>query len=517
MNYQTDSTDRWIFQLRKLLKQWAEGMVIGSFFLVLFMTLFPFHFQLRDHLSWTDLQNSTNAGDFLVNVPFFVPWGSSLTYLLHQRRWRWYWILPIVLVASTGLSSFVELLQLFVPSRNPTAADILSNSLGGIVGLSVFYLLRWTIGSRLRESSILRGLTLGFIAYLSFSCLLSMPLERFSSLKIWNDNFPLLLGNEGTGDRPWQGYISELYLGDRAIEPTEANNLISFPSQLSQKALESSTIAYYQFNNQEKYTDKTGQLPHLAWQGKLNNSQTSQGILLSGDSWLSTETPATLLRQKITESSQFTIIATIATANIEQIGPARIVSFSKDPFNANFSLGQDKNNLVFRLKTPLTGKNGSRPELLIPNIFDNLLTHRLIITYADSILQIYLDSLGNFHKLALVPGTVLMSYFLPAKAYNSANFMFLYYCLVFIPLGFCLGAIDLILKWRLRWKLFLIAIGTILPALLLEASLNSQQEIEINFNHLLIDVAIEAVAIASVYLVAKFLLYYLKSTDTVRK
>jgi hypothetical protein len=344
-----------------------------------------------------------------------------------------------------------------------------------------------------------------------------MPLERFSSLKIWNDNFPLLLGNEGTGDRPWQGYISELYLGDRAIEPTEANNLISFPSQLSQKALESSTIAYYQFNNQEKYTDKTGQLPHLAWQGKLNNSQTSQGILLSGDSWLSTETPATLLRQKITESSQFTIIATIATANIEQIGPARIVSFSKDPFNANFSLGQDKNNLVFRLKTPLTGKNGSRPELLIPNIFDNLLTHRLIITYADSILQIYLDSLGNFHKLALVPGTVLMSYFLPAKAYNSANFMFLYYCLVFIPLGFCVGAIDLILKWRLRWKMFLIAIGTILPALLFEASLNSQQEIEINFNHLLIDSAIEAVAIASVYLVAKFLLYYLKSTDTVRK
>jgi hypothetical protein len=49
-----------------------------------------------------------------------------------------------------------------------------------------------------------------------------------------------------------------------------------------------------------------------------------------------------------------------------QVGPARILSLSWDPYLRNLTLGQDGDSLVLRLRTPATDENGM-PELRIPN------------------------------------------------------------------------------------------------------------------------------------------------------
>jgi glycopeptide antibiotics resistance protein len=503
------STEYWTIILRKLLRQWSEGMVISSLVLVLFMTLFPFNFQLPQDISWTDLKNHTNPGDFLVNIPFFIPWGVSLTYFLYRQKLKWLAIALLVTIGSIALSALVELLQLFVPSRTSTPADVVSNTLGGIFGLLTFYSIRWQILSRLSKSFLLKGVTIFFVGYLSFSCLLSIPLERFCNLNLWDGNFPLLIGNESTGDRPWQGYISQLYLSDRAIDSDRISKLMT--SSLSVNDLKNLAIADYSFTDAKKYLDKIDLLPKLSWQRKFIPQDRKQGILLTGDNWLSTEKPATLLKKKIAKTSQFTIITKIATTNTDQTGPARIIAYSRDPLHSNFVLGQEGQDLVFRVRTPLTGKNGNQPQLLIPGVFSDILPHRLVITYAGSIVKIYVDTPKNTQSLELVPGTVLMSYLLPAKAYNSSNFMLLYYGIIFIPLGICLGVIYTIVKWTFPWQLILVINGIIFPALLLEGSFISQQGREMSLGNLLTYITIAAIAMSSFYVGLKLFWHYVKS------
>ncbi len=47
-------------------------------------------------------------------------------------------------------------------------------------------------------------------------------------------------------------------------------------------------------------------------------------------------------------------------------GHARIITFSVSPVNRNATLAQRGRDLVFRVRTPMTGDNGSRPQFILP-------------------------------------------------------------------------------------------------------------------------------------------------------
>ena len=63
------------------------------------------------------------------------------------------------------------------------------------------------------------------------------------------------------------------------------------------------------------------------------------------------------------KSNEITIEAWLRPANTTQNGPARIVSLSKDPYNRNFTLGQEGASYNVRLRTTSTGENGMNPSL----------------------------------------------------------------------------------------------------------------------------------------------------------
>ncbi len=56
--------------------------------------------------------------------------------------------------------------------------------------------------------------------------------------------------------------------------------------------------------------------------------------------------------------NQLTLECVVTTDNLNQSGPARIISFSSDITHRNFTLGQDGNRFAMRLRTPRTGENG---------------------------------------------------------------------------------------------------------------------------------------------------------------
>lgn len=130
--------------LSKIILNRSLYLVIASILAVLIATLYPFNFLLINNLSiqtiTASFDNASSFEDLVNNILLFIPLGFSYTALLHNIN-----IKPInkfltLIIISAGLSLTVEILQIFLPSRSPTPADIVNNTLGGIVGMICFYI-----------------------------------------------------------------------------------------------------------------------------------------------------------------------------------------------------------------------------------------------------------------------------------------------------------------------------------------------------------------------------------------
>ncbi len=86
---------------------------------------------------------------------------------------------------------------------------------------------------------------------------------------------------------------------------------------------------------------------------------------ITGDTKILSKDPPNKLLDGIGESNALSIEAWIRPAESMQEGPARIVTFSKDTSNRNFTLGQDRDKYDFRLRTTKRSNNG------IPSIPSN--------------------------------------------------------------------------------------------------------------------------------------------------
>lgn len=64
------------------------------------------------------------------------------------------------------------------------------------------------------------------------------------------------------------------------------------------------------------------------------------------------------IHQRITTTQRFTVFARLRVDDLNNSGPARIVSLSQDPALRDFTLGQDGRDLVLRVRTPHTTLNG---------------------------------------------------------------------------------------------------------------------------------------------------------------
>jgi len=468
----------------------APQLFISSILLVIIATLFPFNFSLEDSFSFQELldnfNNSTNLTDQISNVLLFMPLGFGLTCLLHKRGLGLTAKLAAAIFISFGLSLTVEVVQSFLPSRHPTPADIFNNTVGGFVGFLCFYLWKSTIFSYIsalikRTKGRLSGKTLTaiFIGYIALAFLIPIPWQSATTLSNWDLSFPLLVGNERTGDRPWQGYVSQVYIADRAISKEQVGRL--FSDQDSSTVIGDSLLGSYQLMGQGNYQDQTGYLPDLSWQGQPPDAQNQIGAFLSSSHWLATDTSVTPINQRIRETSQFTLGATVATADPVQIGPARIVSLSSNIAERNFTLGQDGNDLVFRLRTPINGKNAAYFSQVVPGIFTDPNPHHIVVTYTGSVLQVYIDNLQNIYSFDVLE-------------LISKRERILYYGLMFIPLGALLALITTLAQGQSIFSVFLYS-GILLPALIVEGILASGSNRSVSLENLLLGILITAVTL----------------------
>jgi len=82
------------------------------------------------------------------------------------------------------------------------------------------------------------------------------------------------------------------------------------------------------------------------------------GIEITSPTILKTALAANKIINYCVDRNEITISITFSTSDMGQSGPARIMSLSQDPYNRNFTLGQDSGNMDMRLRTTSTSDNG---------------------------------------------------------------------------------------------------------------------------------------------------------------
>jgi VanZ family protein len=93
-------------------------------------------------------QLTYDHAEFAANIAMFAPIGLFLVLLLGRRFW---WAAVLLCVAMTG---FIETTQRFIPGRVSDVRDIVSNSVGGAIGVIVALIV--TIPAYRRERDRLR-------------------------------------------------------------------------------------------------------------------------------------------------------------------------------------------------------------------------------------------------------------------------------------------------------------------------------------------------------------------------
>ncbi len=433
-------------------KKWGYFWLIASLSFICIATLSPFNFAIIGNFSWQFVIDSfrygSNLKDYWQNILLFIPFGFSLSIVITPLKNKAWIIVIIGLLISEILSTSIELIQLLLPSRVSNLTDIIYNSLGGTIGsilfslknsIAYFFLAIFTGNiKRLNYKSIL----LSILAYCSTVSIAVLVLSHSVNLSNWNDDYYLSIGNEVTGVRPWDGYIKSLYISDRNLNSSEVIKLFEQPEYFFNQTSDLVTAVVFD-RYRQAYQDSSQQLPNLLWQTKENyssidrmisNIEFNNSIAINSQQWLKTKSPAVSLSNSLKDRGEFTISLMIASNNLEQNGPARIISLSQGVYAQNIIIGQEKADLHFRLRTPITGRNATNPEFVIPNVFKSKDFHQIIITFYDSELSFYIDKVENKHYFVFSPFTSFLV-FIPWDSQgwlvNLDNFSLLKYKIAF--------------------------------------------------------------------------------------
>lgn len=409
--------------IRKLSK--SNIWLVASLTAIAAVTISPFDFAIPADFSYEYIRHEFKFGsslkDYWQNILLFLPWGISLASVIFRQQLATRWnVVAIVSVASILLSTTIETTQLLLPSRVANLSDILCNSLGGFLGTIIYfkfsqivYLLGGIITQN-RQMLSAKSLLWAIASYCTFVTLLIVALLANINLSNWNDNVYLTIGNETTGNRPWRGKISNLYISDRGLNRQEVEKVFQQPDVFFARS--PNLVTFLQFTKEDYHRDLSLHLPPLVWKSQTsdlsanNHISEQNGLKIDSRQWLQTATVAASLNHRLKQTSELSLYLTIASNKVRQFGPARIVTLSDGLYGQNLMLAQEGKDLSLRLRTPITGNSATQPEFIVPGVFENVGVCHILVTFARRKLSIYLNSARHKYSFKFTPATSFISY-----------------------------------------------------------------------------------------------------------
>jgi glycopeptide antibiotics resistance protein len=401
------------------------------------------------------------------NLLLFVPFGMFLVALRSFSLLSLCGKIVLAGIASGIVSSSVELLQLFLP-RHPSLVDVMFNTVSGMIGGLVghyFFVPMSQLVLRFWGSGVgRRVLVLGVMVYVLFVVLIYvLPIK--SNFRNWDSSFLFQVGNEATQDFPWVGKIYQIAVYERSLDASEV--LLNFHAgPFVDKAhfrVHNGLLAFYNFSegSGEMVHDRGPVGPLLDLHiTNVNNIKwlTPNGLeLLEATTIRSQEPFRKIYNSSGYVNSEVTIEVWVSPSDTTQKGPARIISYSQDPNATNFLLGQEKQNMVFRLRTPITGKMGTEPELYTTDSPLGVGVQHIVATYRPGYETLYLN--GKKHKMIRVAKKKYIFEYLEKICGRYAYSFFLLFPLGFFSyLGFSYRKNDIIVPTSIS---FLIGVGVL--------------------------------------------------------
>jgi hypothetical protein len=339
---------------------------------------------------------------------------------------------------------------------------------------------------------------------------LALPLltRDRGTLENWDNGFPLVVGNEASGDRAWNGRVWQIDLASRAADQAQVTRI--FADGTARHVLGDAVVGSYTTEGAGPYPDQAGLLKPLTWTSPApEESQappTSQPAQVNGGRWLQTQVAVAPAVHRIRQTSQFTLVATIAPDEPFQDGPARIVSISGGVPVRNVSLMHLRHDLSLRVRTLLLGRDGSAPEALVDDVFSIPDKKQIVLSYNDPLLMVYVN--GVVHgRMEITPEAALIwrmyprvGFKLKLSRYGFGWYALIYRLLVFVPFAALLAVVAALSGKNVRTQLLITALSILVTAIALEIILGSLTSSGFQARNLLVSVLAAALSVAALRL-----------------
>ena len=279
-----------------------------------------------------------------------------------RRRW----------LALAVLCLAIEFRQLVTPSNHSAhLLDMMCNFAGAGLGLALMYRAGGAIARGYRRIEEPVQLMIAVAVAATWTGIIVMPPLLGVTLDGWDRSYRLLVGNEASEDRPWLGEIRYLVIYNCALAEQEVQ--ASFHAPLTASAWDRSALGWnvcYDFANgsgDRVNASGTGSAPPLVVERPSDCDwlDGAGGLLLRDPTIIRTEQAPLKMTEAIASTDAFSIEMVVRPDNITQRGPARIVSLSLHPFERNFTVGQWREGLEFRVRNQVSGPNGTNDALRI--------------------------------------------------------------------------------------------------------------------------------------------------------
>ncbi len=387
---------------------------------------------------------------------FIIGAAAGLSVRTTTGRW---WMAGAIALLTLG----IEGVQLFLPDRHAHVFDITAHWLGGGMGLAFGEAVhcRWPVANWSDKWITERTCRWLFAASLiGLTALLNRNAGQ-QSLESWDRAYPLLIGNESTLDRPWLGRLRLVAIYDRALSAKEVSR--SFSAIESGDRTGAGPCIAFGLDASGRWTSwgESELIPSFG--SDTDRLVTTDGLDFSSPRLLRTKSPPTELVERIVKHGAFSVEIYFSTDDLQQIGPARIVSISDGPVLRNFTLGQRWGGMEFRVRNGHTGRNGTLPRIF--SRFDVLREGRwthAVATYAPGVARVFIDGLPaarplRYNALPIVAG-------LGEATWSDAT-AYTYRLAAGVVVTFPLAAIGFVaFRWSSRTRAFACLIAGILLA-----------------------------------------------------
>jgi VanZ family protein len=353
--------------------------------------------------------------DFIQNIILFIPIGALLYCCLNTSQKSGILTLFLVFAAGGVLSLSIEIFQLFL-GRHSSVSDVAANTLGSVFGALIFLpaRLRMTFSSfcvKLKASKIFLTLVL---MYGAVPVVLSIVQSPWPNFRMWNSSFPFQIANEATLDRPWLGRIHLVALYNRALSLGEirANFRSGFSGNTTEHRAKNGLVALYTFaegggnivHDVSGFGDPLNLLiaptTHVNWLSGSNGIEVAQPAIIKS------QAPANKLINAFRAGDELSLEAWFVPKNLTQSGPARLVSFSGDLKRHNFTLGQQGSDVMFWLRTLISGLVGGAGLQTHEGSLTLDVSH-VVATYSQGLQRLYVNGNEYPNKLDVTKDVVI--------------------------------------------------------------------------------------------------------------